>query len=185
MNKVIYGTIVFAVVILLGSCKKTETVTDDPSVVYKSLNKTVNTVSGATGIDSLDLNQDGLSEVLIQFSNMGADTGIIVMSTFEQNIQFALDAVTPAPYPKLFHLGDVPPTSSVVYNNVSYTSVKYSGMRYGLLNGEGYLAFRFTTGSKFQYGWMHVSLNSAFNEFKVLEYAYSLDPDVPVKVGSK
>ncbi|MFN8277338.1 MAG: hypothetical protein U0T84_07640 [Chitinophagales bacterium] len=171
--------------VLASGCKKETTEPDDPSIVYNNLQKSIDVVSGITGIDSLDLNSDGLGEAIITMVNIGGDTGYVLMNTFNQDIQFAVSKVAPVPVGALYEKGSTPPLSASSYYPTIYTPLKYSGYREGLLSGEGYLAFRFTTGTKYQYGWMRVSLNSGFTQFKILEYAYSVTPDKAIAVGAK
>ncbi|MFN8310056.1 MAG: hypothetical protein U0T73_08835 [Chitinophagales bacterium] len=187
MKKHVFTTAaaVFAIVLLFSSCKKETVTPDDPNIVYKSLNKTINTISGAATIDSLDLNNDGVSEIYVQFINSGADTGGVVFTQFAQQIGFVAEGISPAPYAKLFHSGDMTPSSASVYYSTVYPVIKVSGYRLALQSGEGYLAFRFSTGTKFSYGWMKISVNTSLTELKILEYAYSIVPDTPIAVGAK
>ncbi|MFN8310058.1 MAG: hypothetical protein U0T73_08845 [Chitinophagales bacterium] len=169
----------------ITSCKKETVTPDDPNIMNGSFTKTMTIVPVSAAADSVDLNKDGLTEIQIQFQNTGADTGAVIMAQYHQNIQFVVDGLTPAPYMKIFKQGDAMPTSAGVYQAGAYPSIKVSGYRFGLVNGEGYIVFRFTTGTKYQYGWMKVSINSAYTEFKILDFAYSILPDTPITVGSK
>jgi hypothetical protein len=171
--------------ITFSACKKNEEV-NDPNIADVSYNKLYSVVSGgAPNLDSIDLNNDGIAEIQTQFVNMGGDTGVVMFAQKGQSFQLVLESVSPVPNPRVFSKGEDIPTSSSVYYPMTYVSTKTSGYRYGILNGEGYIAFRFSTGTKYQYGWMKVSVNSAFTEVKVLEYAYSLKFDTAIKVGAK
>ncbi|MFN8316945.1 MAG: hypothetical protein U0T32_10900 [Chitinophagales bacterium] len=175
-------------VILFSSCKKNETATpDDPNIVFVSLNKTVTTIVGSIEIDSVDLNRDGLSEVEIAFQNVGSDTGTIIIAKNYQPFDMAITGSFPGPYAKLFTKGETQPNSDAAYNKGgAYASIRTAGYRLGILdNGDKYLAFRFKTGTKYNYGWMKVNINSAFTEFKLIEYAYSILPDTPIAVGAE
>ena len=175
-------------VILFSSCKKNETATpDDPNIVFVSLNKTITTIVGSAQLDSVDLNRDGLSEFKIIVLNLGSDTGTITLVKNSQPFDLAITSSLPAPYAKLYSKGDTQPSSDVAYNNIgAYASIRVAGYRLGILdNSDKYLAFRFKTGTKYNYGWMKVNVNSAFTEFKIIEYAYSILPDTPIAVGAE
>jgi hypothetical protein len=89
------------------------------------------------------------------------------------------------PLARTFSSGESTPVSSSAYLSTAYPTFKTSGYREGLQSGEAYIAFRFTTGSKFNYGWAKVSVNTGLTEFKLLEYAYNLIPDQTIVVGAK
>jgi hypothetical protein len=171
--------------VTFSACKKSEEV-NDPNIADVSYNKLYSVVPGGPpNFDSIDFNNDGLAELQMEFVNMGVDTGIVMFGQKSQTFQIVMENLTPVPYPRLFNKGDAIPTSSPVYYQMAYISTKISGYRYGVLNGEGYIAFRFSTGTKYQYGWMKVSVNNAFTDFRILEYAYSLKFDTPINVGDK
>ncbi len=175
-------------VILFSSCKKNETATpDDPNIVFVQLNKTVTTIIGSTQLDSIDLNRDGLSELKIEFKNLSNDSGLVSLAKNSQPCEIAITSTVPAPYVKLFTKDETQPSSDAAYNaGGAYASVRIAGYRLGILdNGDKYLAFRFKTGTKFNYGWMKVNINSGFTEFKLIEYAYSILPDTPIAVGAE
>ena len=177
----------FMLIVLMtfSACKKSEEV-NDPNITDVSYNRLYSVVSGGPpSMDSIDFNNDGLAELQMQFINMGADTGIVMFAQKSQAFQIVLESLSPVPNPRLFSKGDAIPTSNPVYYPMGYISTKTSGYRYGVLNGESYVAFRFSTGTKYQYGWMKVSVNNAFTDFRVLEYAYSLKFDTPINVGDK
>jgi hypothetical protein len=172
--------------LLFSACKKETSTPDDPTINYVNLNKTYSVVSGGTpNIDSLDINGDGISEFYFLFQNVGADTGLIQFMQKGQSFQINIGGFTPAPYPRLYNKDEMTSTSSAVYYLAPYISLKASGLREGVLNSEQYIAFRFSTGTKFQYGWMKVSVNNAYTDLKIIEYAYSTQYDTPIKVGAK
>lgn len=186
-NQVLRFTPLFMFVVLMtfSACKKTEEV-NDPNITDVNYNKLYEVVpAGPPNIDSIDFNNDGLAELYIQVTNAGADTGVVMFAQKSQTFQLAMQALTPLPSPRLFNKGDDIPTSDPVYYPMSYVSAKISGYRLGVLNGEGYIAFRFSTGTKYQYGWMKISINNAYTEFKIVEYGYSLQYNTPIKVGAK
>lgn len=174
------------VFIVVSGCKKTTQETDDPNITYVNLNKQLGVVpSGPPAIDSIDFNNDGLAELMMVVQNVGADTGYVIFNQKSQGLEMVIGGIVPLPYGRILASGDEIPTSAAQFYQTVYPTYKASGYRLGLLSGEGYLAFRFKTGTKFQYGWMKVSLNAAFTELRVLEYAYSLQYDTPIKVGAK
>lgn len=181
---------VFFAVVGLGlmtfsSCKKSEA--DDPNITYVSFNKTIDALQGgAMSIDSFDLNNDGVSEIVIGLRNMGSDTGTIQFSKKSQQFQFVAESLIPEVYVKLYVKDELPSSSSSVYQTAAYISIKVAGYRLGVVdNQERYLAFRFSTGTKYNYGWMKVQMNSAYTQFKIIDYAYNTLYDTPIKVGAK
>lgn len=174
--------------LIFSACKK-ETVTttpDDPNIVHVTLNKTFTTFIGGVTEDSIDLNKDGLCEIILGIRNLGADTGVILVRAKSQYIYFAIAGTTPASYVKLFKKGDNQPTSNSAYQFLTYLSFKTAGYRLGILdNSDKYLAFQFETGTKLNYGWMKVNVNSAFTEIKIIDYAYSILPDTPIVIGAE
>ena len=168
----------------ISSCKKDKE-TDNPNIVYYNSGKTISCISGIGASDSVDFNNDGLAELMINVINIGADTGYVILSSATQQSGYALASLVPAPIAKLYAAGETAPLSSATYYPTAYSTFKVSGYREGLLSGEAYIAFRFTTGSKFNYGWAKVSVNSSLTEFKLIEYAYNLIPDQTIEVGAK
>jgi hypothetical protein len=172
--------------LIFSACKKETTTPDDPNIVHVTINKTLTTFIGGNTVDSIDFNRDGLCELVLVIQNINADTGFIQKGPKSQYIDFAIAGLTPAPYVKLFQKGDVQPTSNSAYDFAPYFSIKTSGYRFGILdNGDKYLTFRFKTGTKFNYGWMKVNVNSTFTELKIIDYAYSILPDTPIAVGAE
>lgn len=173
--------------LLFSACKKETSTPDDPTISYVNLNKTYAVLPGGPpSFDSVDINGDGLCELYIQFQNIGAaDTGALIFQPNSQFFQLAIGGIAPLPYAKLFSSGEATPTSDPLYRQASYVSVKSSSLRYGVISGDAYLAFRFITGAKFQYGWMKVNINNAYTEFKILEYAYSNQYETPINIGAK
>lgn len=172
--------------LLFSACKKETTTADDPNIIHVTLNKTISTVMGGAEFDSIDINRDGLCEFILDIQNINADTGIIEIGKKSQYSEVAIAGLVPAPYVKLFTKGEAQPISTSSYNLGAYASIKTAGLRLGILdNGDKYLAFRFKTGSKFNYGWMKVNVNSAFTELKIIDYAYSILPDTPIAIGAE
>ncbi|MBK7150060.1 MAG: hypothetical protein IPH78_14955 [Bacteroidetes bacterium] len=166
-----------------SSCKKEES--DNPNIVYRTVNKTITCIPGLSATDTIDVNNDGLSEMYFVIQNLGADTGIILLNSNSQPSGFAVGTLAPIPIIRVLNDGETTPLSASAYMSTAYPTYKASGFREGLLSGDAYIAFRFTTGSKYNYGWMKISLNSAFTELKVIEYAYNLIPDEVIEVGAK
>lgn len=175
----VLATILFA----FSACKKEEA--DNPNIIYRSVNKTITCIPGISATDTIDVNNDGLSEMYFIIQNLGADTGIILLNSNSQPSGFAIGTLAPIPIIRVLNDGETTPLSASAYISTAYPTYKASGYREGLLSGEAYIAFRFTTGIKYNYGWMKISLNSAFTELKVIEYAYNLVPDEVIEVGAK
>lgn len=178
--------VIITVLLFFGSCKKESSVADDPDIYYNKVSRTITGLPGATSLDSIDINADGIYELQIRLNNYGGDTGYVTLDNTRQNIEFNINGGISALYVcTVFTSGQIPPLSGVTYKQNVLPSVKVSGYREGVLNGEGYLAFRFTTGSKYNYGWMRVSVNSSMTEFKILEYAYCNVTDKAIAIGAK
>ena len=170
----------------LSNCKKEIGIPDDPSITYISASKTFNTFLGSTNVDSFDINGDGKSEFIFYNQSITIDTAIIVIFT-NQNFSFALGSQNP-PFVQVYTLNEVLPTSPSIYTAAFYAyylSALFGNTSNGVFNSEQYLAFRFTTGTKYQYGWMKVSVNKTVTEFKIIEYAYSSEYEKPIKVGAR
>ncbi|MFN8310059.1 MAG: hypothetical protein U0T73_08850 [Chitinophagales bacterium] len=181
-----WALLIVGLFVALASCTKEKTATpDDPNIVYVNANRSYPMLPAVLYTDSIDLNNDGLCELKMQYENVAGDTGVVEMGQWHQPLQIAVDGNLPYFYAKVYKSGDAMSTSSAIYQSPVYMSIKASGYRLGLVSGEGYFVFRFSTGTKFQYGWMRVSVSSTYNEFKILDYAYSLLPETPIAVGAK
>ena len=184
MNWILAAAAILILSLGINSCKKDKD-TDNPNIVYYKIDKTITCISGLSTIDTIDFNNDGLAELMINIINVGADTGYVILSTYTQQAGYCVSTITPAPMARTFNAGESTPVSSSAYMSAAYPTFKVSGYREGLQSGEGYVAFRFTTGTKFNYGWAKVSVNAGLTEFKVLEYAYNIIPDQAIVVGAK
>ncbi len=172
--------------LLFSACKKETTTPDDLNIVHVTLNKPITTVIGGVSLDSIDINRDGLCELVIELRNVAGDSGITAFSTKSQYIELAIEGLLPVPYVKIFNKGESQPISSSAYKFAGYFSIKNTGYRVGIINNaDKYLSFRFRTGTKFNYGWMKVNLNSAYTELKIIDYAYSILPDTPIAIGAE
>ena len=75
--------------ITFSACKKNEEV-NDPNIADVSYNKLYSVVPGGPpSVDSIDFNNDGLAEVVIQFVNAGADTGLALVAQKSQTFLFS------------------------------------------------------------------------------------------------
>jgi hypothetical protein len=184
-NFKLFFTSFLLVTLVVSSCKKTTTEPDDPNIIYNGTPKTVACLPMFTTFDTLDLNGDGMAEMAFNITNMGGDTGLIQLTSYTQPAGFAIEELVPAPIVKIYNKGDAAPLSASVYLTSPFATFKTSGYRKGLVNGEGYMAFRFTTASNYNYGWMHVSVNNSLTEFTILEYAYNAIPGKGITIGAK
>ena len=110
---------------------------------------------------------------------------MIQLTTLSQPADFAIEEIIPAPVVKSFNKGDAAPLTASVYMPSTFASFKTSGFRKGVLNGEAYLAFRFSTAAYYNYGWMRISVNNSLTEFTILEYAYNAIPGKGITIGAK
>lgn len=177
--------VVMLMVLTVASCKKETTETDDPNIIYKASPKTITIVPSFSAFDTLDINGDGLGEMGISINNMGGDTGTVMFTTYTQFSSFVLEDIVPFPVVKSLAKDEAIPLSSSAYMASGYLTFKASGFRKGLISGDGYVGFRFTTGSAYNYAWMRVGLNSSLTELTIYEYAYNAIPGTAIKAGAK
>ncbi|MFN8277339.1 MAG: hypothetical protein U0T84_07645 [Chitinophagales bacterium] len=188
MKKKSIGTVAAVLALhamMLSGCKKEVAVANDPLIVDVSVNKVINTPVGAVAYDSLDLNNDGLAECMLHLLNAGTNKGDVEFRYKSQQIEFAIEKLTPTVVCSIYKSGDITPLSAASYRHAAYAAINNAGYLEGLKSGEGYLAFRFTTGTKYQYGWMRIVLNENFLQLNVTDYAYCLTPDKAIVVGTK
>ncbi|MFN8310054.1 MAG: hypothetical protein U0T73_08825 [Chitinophagales bacterium] len=172
-------------IVLVSSCKKETAVSDDPNIVYKSLNRSWDVPAGTISKDSLDLNNDGQIDLGAAIEYDGGDTGAVVLVGLHQSMEFATASLMPFPYPILYKSGELTPITTASYSDYSYVGIKTHGYRIGLQGGDTYVVFRFTTGTKYQYGWMKLNVNNSFSKLTLVEYGYSLIPETAISVGAK
>ncbi|MFN8310057.1 MAG: hypothetical protein U0T73_08840 [Chitinophagales bacterium] len=171
--------------LMISSCKKETATPDDPNIYYKSINKELSVPVGGVLVDSIDFNNDGSFDYAFGLINQGADTGGIETSGLHNHFQLACESLAPTPYLLKYSAGQTATTSSSFYSTSCYLQLKTNGIRLGLLDGETYVAFRFTTGTKYQYGWMKIRVNNTCTQFTILEYAYQLVPETAITIGAK
>ncbi|MBK9329361.1 MAG: hypothetical protein IPM95_08630 [Sphingobacteriales bacterium] len=181
---------VFGFAALITSCKKA----DNPNIIYTSYNKTVTGTVGSIVVDSIDLNLDtksdfrfGISQtvtgdsiaVLISGGYIG---GIYIDSTLALDFMYQVKPLnkneTPANY--------VP--GVMQWEQVGLIDIKRAPDITGLAgSGDKFIpVFVYNTlTSKFHYGWIRVNMSSDHKTFKLIDGAFNLIPDVPVKMGAK
>ncbi|MFN8310055.1 MAG: hypothetical protein U0T73_08830 [Chitinophagales bacterium] len=178
-------SIVVLLAVFYSSCKKEMVATTDPNIVYRSINKTIDIPAGGANVDSIDLNNDGKYDLVFMLLNQGADTGGVQMGGLHDGFEMATAVALPFSYILLHNASQLSAIGTPNYSSATYITYKSDGVRLGLISGEGYLVFRFTTGTKFQYGWMKVGLNTSCTQFRIIEYAYQLLPETAIAVGAK
>lgn len=176
-----------AVSVVSVSCNKTE---DDPTVIYTSFNKTVISALPAT-IDSFDLNLDTKSDFgILAGRNAAGDTAAIYFIAIDngagyidstQNLGIVFGSVS-------LQKGEAPEKlgSAVKWGKRFIIAAKFNTDIYGYAGtGDRYIPVLLQnpiTG-KFHYGWVRVNVSSDYVTFKLIDAAYNLVPDVPVKMG--
>lgn len=181
---------VFVFAALITSCKKA----DDPNIVFTTFNKTVTGAVGSVVIDSIDLNLDtktdfrfGVSQTLTGDSiavviTGGAIGGVHIDSTITVTSLFQVKPLikneTPAKY--------VPGVKQ--WDHIGLIDIKRAPDVTGLAgSGDKFIpVFVYNTlTSKFHYGWIRVNMSSDHKTFKLIDGAYNLIPDVPIKMGEE
>lgn len=177
--------------LLVSSCKKDEKA-DDPNIIYVSINKTI-TASVVYGIgDSLDLNNDGKSEFyFLCFKNATSDSLYSFMSaphalmyidstkvySFLAEIKPLNSSVLPLPF-----------DGSYKWYYTAYLGIKMGSTEYGYAGkGDKYLpvALAGSTATTFRYGWLRVNISADYQTFKIIDGAYSILDNTPIKMGAE
>ncbi len=183
-NLTVISTFVLALAI---SCNKD---TDDPNVIYAAINKTI-TASNPTKIDSFDINLDTRTDfgILAGRSSTG-DTIVCYMTGVDVQVCY-IDSTR--------HLGiayDVKPLSkneapelvstAKRWNRAAFLGAKFGTDIYGVAGaGDKFVpvVLRNLLTNKNHYGWVRINVSADFTTLKIIDAAYNVVPEIPVKMG--
>ncbi len=181
--------IIFAFFSFIVSCKKA----GDPNIVYSTFNKTISGVPGSILIDSLDFNLDTHTDLRVSFNTrpasdtiaigfIGDNVGVYIDSTQNLGLAYLCKSLNKDEAPALF-------STKREWTLFGFLLIKRGADVMGAFSGAGDkfipLLFINTITSKKHYGWMRINLSSDNKTFKIIDGAYNLIPDVPLKMGAK
>ncbi len=179
-------------VISINSCKKSEP--DDPNIIYKKIDKSVKAVfANLPKVDSFDLNDDAHIDFKIAaISNAAADTAVTII--FGESAAVYCDSAFV--YSSFFfkvknlyeqEIPDIYNGSKRWWDNV-YVTQRSGSNKTGYAGvGDVYLPIIITISSPtdFHYGWLHVQAESDYRSLTVIDGAYHVQANVPIKMGAK
>lgn len=179
--------------ISVTSCKKEEK--DDPNITYFTYNETLNTNTTfpSTTLDTIDINKDGITDMLYGIVRYDIDTQYAGFELFNMAI-----AVNDTPllgsnrFVKTFNKDQIPPLYNEATVNYIFTErfcVKYGTQDFGIAGkGDVYLAFGIklsSTSDDIYYGWMRVNIPADYSSMKIIDGAISIIANKPIACGSK
>lgn len=175
----------------LSACKKEK---DDPNITYLSFNKTTNnTAVPSMTIDSIDVNKDGIIDLIFGTFRQSADTQYV---QFEGSyIAFAVNDAAQyidAHFVKLFSKDEMP----ALYNELTenYNTSEYFGAKIGASSfgtdgkGEVYLAFGMKpedSSDDIYYGWLRINIAADYSTVKIMDGAISDVANKTIAIGAK
>ena len=177
---------------LITSCKKA----DNPNIIYTTFNKTLTGVPGSNAIDSIDLNLDTQTDIRFGIAlTVTGDTLACQMTggtTLSTGIYIDSTIILSSAYQiKPLNKNEVPSKYTPGVNQwATYCFVVLK--RGSIITGIAGLGNKFipvfvfnTITSKFHYGWIRINISSDHKTFKLIDGAYNLIPDVPLKMGEQ
>ena len=182
-------TVLLLLSVFISSCKKEEA--DDPNIIHRSFNKTVvATLDRNLVRDSLDVNADGVKDfAVLAVSTEAADTTITYISA----INAALYVDSTQPYfitykAKNMFSGEQPEllSTKTQWYNIAFTGAKTGPVLRGYAGvGDVYIPVIFSAGINKYYGWININVSNDYRTLKVIDGAYHINPDTPIKMGAK
>lgn len=192
-------TLKLAIVLLcfsasLSSCNKDgSSEPDDPNIVYTTFNKTLTSSIGVIVTDSLDFNLDTKTDfkILSGFTAsgdtaaaylLGVNGGSYIDSTLNYSSVYQTVALSSGQAP-MAH------STAKQWSIIGAVALKRgSGNIWGFAGaGDKFIPLSFNnilTG-KYHYGWVRVNVSSDYTTFKIIDGAYNLVPETPIKMGAK
>ena len=178
---------------LVISCK-TEQEPDDPNITYVSINRSVTSVVANVGkLDSVDLNGDSKFDFfLLATSNATADTAkVYLIGNYGNSVYVdSTEGLGITLKAKNLFTDQVPVAKSASHEWYQYS---YVGLRQGTEKkgyagvGDVFIPILFVNASYTQqfYGWARVNVTSDYRTIKLVDVAFSVLPDTPIKMGAK
>lgn len=192
--KRILAILIMIIAVLPIACKKDS---NDLNIDDRAINKTsVATASGDNfvGIDSIDIDADGLIDMIFQHGVSASDSIELLVFQFRnanvlsENIDILGDTV---PTTKLLSLGTSIDASSTIWQQTAYSS--YISKSIGHLadfgihgKGDQFLAFQLKRSvGNYLYGWMKVNLSNDSKTLIIKELAVQKVINKAIKIGEK
>ncbi len=171
------------------SCKEEEQ--DDPNIIYRSFTKTVtSTLDREIRKDSIDINADGITDFLmLTVSTAAADT--VITYAVGNNTYWYVDSTQTyfvTNKVKNMFSGEQPElkSSKSEWYNFVFTGAKTGPQLRGYAGvGDVFIPILLIVSPNIHYGWVRINVSSDYRTFKVLDAAYHLTPDTPIKMGAK
>ncbi len=190
LKPLMYTLIMMAFVSFNSSCQKA----DDPNIVFTVFNKTLIAVSGSIAADSVDMNLDTKPDFRVGMEKTSTGdssasimvgipaTGFYIDSTQKVSSLYLIKPLNKNEAPTVYTPG-VKEWSSYVYidfkKGTELSGFAGSGDKFVPLFVNNPLT------GKFHYGWIRVNISNDHNTLKIIDGAYSLIPEVPLKMGAK
>ncbi|MBK8353281.1 MAG: hypothetical protein IPL21_16980 [Saprospirales bacterium] len=178
-----------AAAVLPMACKKETKEADDPNIIHRDLNKTL-TLSSTTKIDSIDVNLDGINELVFIGVSIGSSDITYLLANPGQGLIFC--DTTSVSSLKLANASDagftplaLPSPQWNQYSVLDVNVVSPSLIKGAAGKGDKYVSFVFKNGLKPFYGWLRVNVSADHKTVLIKDLAYSVLPETLVKTGSK
>lgn len=182
--------ILLAFVSFITACKKA----DDPNIIFTIFNKTLTIGTGSVALDSIDLNLDTKPDFRFGIEKTGTgDTSASIMigvpttafyidSTQKISALYLIKPLNKNEVPSIYTPG------RKEWNSYSYIDFKKGTEISGFAgSGDKYVPVfvNNTITGKFHYGWIRVNMSSDHNTLKIIDGAYNIIPEVPIKMGAE
>lgn len=179
--------------LFMFSCKEEEP--DDPNITYVSINKSVTSVVAYTyAIDSVDINGDGRKDLnFAAVANPSADSAFVFLTGSAAAIYVDSTETLNSFYYKAKNMfKDQQPD---IYNTKrEWWQATYVGLRQGSTKkgyagvGDVFIPIILTKVGEIDilyYGWVRVNVSTDYRTIKLVDAAFHINPDTPVKMGAK
>lgn len=174
-----------------SSCGKVE---DDENILLRTFNRTVTNTTGGFLVDSLDINGDAyVDAAFIIYWSASSDSAICGLigrdnsSSLVDSTQHFGSLLLSIPLGK----NQIPVSlnpAKTEWSKRAFFASRLSGVTVGVAGaGEKYipLAIENPITSKYNYGWVRISLSSDLKTLQIIDGAYNFIPDVPIGMGEK
>lgn len=175
-----------------AACKKESSTPDDPNIIYSAINKTIVLGSSTTITDSVDINKDTKSD----FGIIAAES-----ASTDDTIAFYLAGITSGAYvdstkyfsyifdSKILPNGQTPEKigTGLRWSEATFLAAKFGANTFGHLASNVYLPTitRNINTDKLHYGWLQYNVSSDYKTLKIIDAAYNLVPNIPIKMGAQ
>ncbi|HUM53195.1 MAG TPA: hypothetical protein PK431_15320 [Chitinophagales bacterium] len=192
INTLKFVSVILCISACFSSCKKDNNEPDDPNIIYTNFNKTINVSLGVTIIDSLDFNLDTKIDfsVFVGISStgdtaaaylIGESAGPYIDSTQKISFVFQTRALDKGQVPRQYSTAKEWATLGIIGYKQGSSNMGFAGA------GDKFIPLLFNNpiNGKFHYGWIRINLSSDYKTYKVIDGAYNLIPETPIKMGAQ